>query len=214
MMNAYDELYLGRAQIALGAMLDYAVNDLHFKLEKFYHLFLAVGLAGKFERGDASCIAGCSGAELALNTLRLAGLETDPILPGFREGRSKEFWTGWALAYYQWSEAEAFRRIEEYMPVKKILEMYDPYHEMDIRQFADAVRIKKNTFEKNTALARLRKYAEMSQNMLAAQSDVPVRTIQQYEQRRKHIEKAGMDQLSRLGRALGCRVEDLVTAGM
>jgi hypothetical protein len=40
MMNAYDELYLGRAQIALGAMLDYAVNDLHFKLEKFYHLFL------------------------------------------------------------------------------------------------------------------------------------------------------------------------------
>ncbi len=45
---------------------------------------------------------------------------------------------------------------------------------------------------------------------LAGQADVPVRTIQQYEQRQKDINKAQAETLLRLARALNCNVEDLM----
>jgi len=209
-MNAYDESYLERAQITLGSMLDYAVHDLQMDLGAFYMLFLTTGLADRFADGCAACTVGNSGAELALKVLEKAGLPWEPTEPRYREGRSKEFWTGWALAYYQWSESESFKRIQEFMPVDQIRDMYEPYHEMDLRQFADTLKARKNAYGSKTALARLRRYAELSQSMLAEKSGVPVRTIQQYEQRQKHIEKAGADQLARLSRALCCSAEVLI----
>ena len=88
--------------------------------------------------------------------------------------------------------------------------MYEPYHEMDIRQFADRADEVWMKQTPETTLARLRKYAELSQSVLAKRSGVPVRTIQQYEQRQKDISKAGAEQLLRLGRVLCCPVEELV----
>ena len=45
---------------------------------------------------------------------------------------------------------------------------------------------------------------------LAQQAGVSVRTIQQYEQRRKDINKAQTETLLKIARALVCTVEDLV----
>lgn len=45
---------------------------------------------------------------------------------------------------------------------------------------------------------------------LAQQSGVSVRTIQQYEQRRKDINKAQTETLLKIARVLVCKVEDLV----
>lgn len=50
----------------------------------------------------------------------------------------------------------------------------------------------------------------MSQTQLAETSGVPVRSIQQYEQRRKDINKSNANTLLSLARALGCRMEDLL----
>ena len=55
-----------------------------------------------------------------------------------------------------------------------------------------------------------RKDLGLSQSELAGQADVPVRTIQQYEQRQKDINKAQAETLLRLARALNCNVEDLM----
>lgn len=41
-------------------------------------------------------------------------------------------------------------------------------------------------------------------------SGVPLRTIQQYEQRQKNINKAQVEYLLMLAQALCCRIEDLV----
>ena len=50
----------------------------------------------------------------------------------------------------------------------------------------------------------------MSQSELAEQSGVPVRTIQQYEQRQKRINKAQAEYLMMLANTLYCKAEDLI----
>lgn len=61
-----------------------------------------------------------------------------------------------------------------------------------------------------TNLKALRTLAGLSQSELAAQADVPVRTIKQYEQRQKDINKAQAVTLLRLARTLNCKVEDFM----
>ena len=48
MICAYDKLYLDKARIALGRMLDFAVYDLNYNLTEFYNLFLSSGVAERF----------------------------------------------------------------------------------------------------------------------------------------------------------------------
>ena len=61
-----------------------------------------------------------------------------------------------------------------------------------------------------TNLQRLRKLAGISQKELAKMADIPVRTIQQYEQRQKNINHAKVEYLIKLSHTLCCEVESLV----
>ena len=49
-----------------------------------------------------------------------------------------------------------------------------------------------------------------SQSQLAAAAGVPVRTLQQYEQRRKDLGKAQYEYIARLSAVLNCRPEELL----
>lgn len=73
-----------------------------------------------------------SGVELAYKVLELSGISQERIKPNYTTDRSEEFWTGWALAYYQWDTAMSFAEIVRYIPMKEIQALYSPYHEMDI----------------------------------------------------------------------------------
>ena len=53
----------------------------------------------------------------------------------------------------------------------------------------------------------------MSQSELARQAEIPVRTIQQYEQRQKDINRAHGETLMRLARVLHCSIDDLMEKG-
>ena len=88
--------------------------------------------------------------------------------------------------------------------------MYIPYHEMDIRQFTDRMDELYLESKKGTNLKILRKYAGMSQKELAEMSGVPLRTIQQYEQRQKNINRAKVEYLIRLSQSLSCEITDLI----
>lgn len=81
---------------------------------------------------------------------------------------------------------------------------------MDIRQFCDKMNGLYKTAKSETNLKLLRQSAGMSQRELSAISNVPLRTIQQYEQRQKNINKAQTEYLIMLARALFCNIEDLV----
>ena len=61
-----------------------------------------------------------------------------------------------------------------------------------------------------TNLKLFRQRAGLSQRELAEQSGVPLRTIQQYEQRQKNINKAQAEYLVMLSRVLCCGMEDLM----
>ena len=72
-MHAYDKLYLEKARTALGRMLDFAVHDLKHDLSAFFNLFIASGIAERFEHGDFTILAGKSGIELAYMVLDETG---------------------------------------------------------------------------------------------------------------------------------------------
>ena len=88
--------------------------------------------------------------------------------------------------------------------------MYSPYHEMDIRHFCDRMNELYRAANPETRLKQIRRRAGLSQSELAKMSGVPVRTIQQYEQRQKSINKANAEYLIMLARALHCSAEELI----
>ena len=130
--------------------------------------------------------------------------------PSYAYDRSPEYWIGWALAYYQWLTSLRFAEIEQAVSITEVRLLYTPYHEMDVRQFADKMNELYRAAKPETNLKAMRTLAGLSQSELAVQADVPVRTIQQYEQRQKDINKAQAETLLRLARALNCNVEDLM----
>lgn len=210
MIHAYDKVYLEKARICLGRMLDFAVHELKYDITPFFELFIQSGAASRFESGDFSVLVGMSGVELAYMVLEESGITCERIKPNYTANRSKEFWTGWALAYYQWETSINFSQIVQYVPIRNIMELYAPYHEMDIRQYVDKMNKLYCTGKPDTNLKLLRRNAGLSQRELAEMSGVPVRTIQQYEQRQKNINKAQAEYLVLLSKTLCCEVEDLM----
>lgn len=210
MIHAYDRVYLEKARTALGRMLDFAVYDLSYSLEEFFALFISSGVAARFEQGDFTVLVGMSGVELAYLVLEQSGLTVERIKPNYTIDRSEEYWTGWALAYYQWETALSFAEIVRCVPIEMIRNLYFPYHEMDIRQFCDKMNELYRAAKPYTNLKILRQNAGLSQRELAEVSGVPMRTIQQYEQRQKSINKAQAETLVMLAKALCCSVEDLI----
>lgn len=63
---------------------------------------------------------------------------------------------------------------------------------------------------KETHLKEMRLRNGLSQSQLAAASGVPLRTIQQYEQRQKNINKAQFEYIVRLSRVLNCEPVQLL----
>ena len=80
---------------------------------------------------------------------------------------------------------------------------------MDIQQFCDKMNELYRNTKPATNLKLLRQKAGLSQSELADLSGISVRTIQQYEQRQKSINKARVESLIVLSKALFCSVEDL-----
>lgn len=210
MIHAYDKIYLDKARLALGRMLDFAVYDLKYDISEFFNLFITSGIAARFENGDFTVLVGMSGVELAYKVLEQSDIRIDRIKPNYTVNRSEEFWTGWALAYYQWETSLSFSEITSHIPIRNIMALYSPYHEMDIRQFVDKMNELYKTAKPETNLKHLRQKVGLNQRELAELSGVPLRTIQQYEQRQKDINKAQAQYLVMLAQVLCCDMRDLM----
>lgn len=210
MIGAYDKNYLEKARATLGRMLGFAAYDLELDIKEFFDRFIVSGIANAFENGDSKTIAGKSGVELAYEVMEKTGEDVRNIKPRYTANRSEEYWTGWALAYYQWKTSLSFAEIVKYIPIDQIKALYSPYHEMDIRHFADKMNELYNKAKPETNLKIYRKRAGLSQKQLAELADIPVRMIQHYEQRQKNINKAQSEYLVRLSKVLNCDIENLL----
>ena len=207
MIHAYDKNYLSKAQNNLASMFDFAVYDLEEDLSLFYQKFLQSKICSQFERGESTIIVGKSGVELALDVI---GDESLAAKYRPAANRTPEYWCGWALAYFQWQTNLTFREINNYIPISEVMALYSPYHEMDISQFCDKMLELYNFRKDNSNLKKLRQDAGISQSELAEISEIPLRTIQQYEQNQKNINAAKAETVIKLAKALNCSVEALM----
>lgn len=210
MIRAYREIYLHNAQSALGDAFDYAVNACKIPGADFAKLFVASTLCKRMENGEPAILAGKSGIEIAAEVIEETTGRLPDAVPPTHFGRSKEYWIGWAVAYYQWYSARSYSEIFQALPYSDLLRLYDTLHEADVSKFADVAETRMRERFPETNLKRIRSAYGFSQAELAKQSGVTLRSIQMYEQRRKDINKASVETLLRLAKALGCSIEDFI----
>ncbi len=210
MTCAYREIYLSKAQAALGDAFDYAVNACGIAGEDFVKLFIASTISRRMENGEPAILAGKSGIEIALDVvLETTGKSLDAS-PAESLSRSREYWIGWVLAYYQWYSARSYSEIFKALSYEELQRMYCTLHEADISKFVDIADERMRERFKDTNLKRIRTTYGFTQAALARQSGVSLRSIQMYEQRRKAINKASGETLYRMAKTLGCAIEDLI----
>lgn len=210
MTRAYREIYLSKAQAALGDAFDYAVNACGILGEDFVKLFIVSTISQRMENGEPSILAGKSGIEIASDvaletTGKILDAEPAEIL-----SRSREYWIGWAVAYYQWYSTRSYSEIFKALSFDELQRMYYTLHEADISKFADIADGRIREYFKDTNLKRIRTAYGCTQATLAEQSGVALRSIQMYEQRRKNINRASAETLYRISKTLGCAIENLI----
>ena len=210
MKQAYNEIYLDDAMDNLGEMVDYAVNVCHVDIEEFWQMFLNSGLAEAFGKGSPNLVSGMSGTEMAYLVFDKAGKADMDYPIQIDYARSREYWSGWILAYYQWLTGKKFKDIYKSLDMTEIQRLYPTLHEAPEEKFVEIVDriLEKN--KKSTKLQMLRKNSGYSQAELAEHSGVNKRMIQQYEIGAKDINKAAGTTLMALAKVLSCEVEDLL----
>ena len=136
-IHAYQETYLSKAQAALGDAFDYAINTCGIPGEDFIKLFTASSVSKRMENGEPAFLAGKSGIEIAADVIfETTGRQLE-AMPEEHIGRSREYWIGWAVCYYQWFSARSFSDIFTVLSFDDLRKMYYTLHEADITKFAD-----------------------------------------------------------------------------
>ena len=210
MIHAYRETYLSKAQSVLGDAFHYAVNTCGIPGSDFIKLFVASSVSKRMENGEPAYLAGKSGIEIVIEVIEeTKGREVDQE-PQMQMGRSREYWIGWAVAYYQWFSSRKYGDIFKAVTFEDLQNMYYTLHEADISKFVDIVDKRMQEFFPETNLRRIRTEYGCTQAALAKLSGVSLRSIQMYEQRNKDINKASVETVHRIAKVLGCTIEDLM----
>lgn len=210
MIHAYQEIYLSNAQAALGDAFDYAVNTCGISGTDFTKLFTVSSISRRMENGEPKYLSGKSGIEIVRDVVRETMEKELTASPKETMWRSCEYWIGWAVAYYQWYSARKYSDIFKALPFDELQRMYPTLHEADITKFVEIADKRIRDCFPETSLKRIRSAYGCSQSELAQLSGVSLRSIQMYEQRNKDINKASVETVFRLAKALGCQMEDLM----
>ena len=176
--------------------------------EDFEKRFIQSDVAEEIESGNPKYIAGKSGLELFLEVMeRTTGKAYDTNLIESYE-RSPVYWVGWMLTHYQWYSGRTFRSIIDTVPYTELLGLYGTLHEADIEKSYEVLdtHFKKSKSKLKTA----RKHCGLTQEELAKESSVSLNTIRAYERKSKDINKAQIDIVLRLAKALKCDITELL----
>lgn len=201
MIHAYNEVYVNDAMITLAELFSYTPSKR--QADVLFQRFVLSGIAYQFGKGNPRYVNMPSQAlfyEIVDNSM--------PLIRNVGFGKTPQYWCGFVLAYYQWYTGMSFEQIGRRLPPSKIIDMYYPLHEASLEKFVDIAN--SIVCQKETNLAKYRKNANLSQEKLAAYSDVSYRSIQSYEQRQLHINTAPVYKLLKISRVLGCTIEDLL----
>ena len=206
--HAYSQLYLSKASRAVGNMLHDAVVEFGMDGEDFLKRFIQSDVAEEIESGNPKYIAGKSGLELFLEVMeKTTGKAYDTNFIESYE-RSPVYWVGWMLTHYQWYSGRTFKSILDTVPYNELLGLYGTLHEADIEKSYEVLDAH---FEKSESkLKTARTHCGLTQEELAHESGVSLNTIRAYERKSKDINKAQIDIVLRLAKALRCDITELL----
>ncbi len=212
MIYQYNEMYLDESMSNLGEALDYAFYSCKIPPKEFMSLFITSGYVKQFEIGNPTIISGLSGTELVINVLESLNIKLNKMPnPRNEYDYSPEYYTGYILAYFNYKTGISFKDIARVFSIDEIINMYPLLHEVSDDKAVDILLNKfKNHLNASSKLQIIRKASGLTQKELSIKSNVSLRSIQQYEQKAKNINKAATDSLLSLSFVLGCDVEDLL----
>ena len=194
----------------VGEAFDYAINICNISGENFVKMFFVSSVSKKMEKGEPKYLAGKSGIEIAREIVFETASKNLENEPSESFGRSKEYWIGWARAYYHWDTSRKYSDIFKVVSFSELEQMYYTLHEADISKFVDVINERMSEYFPETNLKRIRTAYGITQSELAKMADVSLRSIQMYEQRNKDINKASAETIYRIAKVLGCAMEELI----
>lgn len=211
MQGSYSELYLGDAMRNMGEMTEYAAEVKHLSLDLLFHMFVVSGFARRWEKGDPRILCGLSGTELCSRVLLECGMgEVNEEEALISYDTDLNYWCGWLVAFYQWRKRISFAHLFSSIHVEDLIRLYPALHTASEEkgvEVLDRLLLERNQV---TRLQTYRKRVCLSQQELAERSGVNLRTLQQYEVRRKDINRAAANRLVALADALLCSPADLL----
>lgn len=153
---------------------------------------------------------GISGVELALTMINKMGLNPDDQDLDYSRTDIVAYWTGSMLAYFQYVTQIPYSTILSLVKMNEISSLYYPLHEASEDKFVDVLLKIIGERKQISRLQARRKAMGLSQSELANYSGVNLRTLQDYEIKRKNINNASISILLKLSNALKCNVTDII----
>ena len=184
----------------LGDCFDYAVNDYGAEGSEVAELFCLSGVAREFERGNAWVVSGKSGVELFVLIAERSGNQTRPM-----PNLNNRF-----VNTPEYSKSSIFEDLLHVVPFDALRSLYYPWHEASEERVARLVCDMAKKASRQTKLALARKKLKKTQQDLAYESGVSLRSIQMYEQRQRNINEASVTSVRAIAKALHCNIEDLL----
>ncbi len=214
LIKSYEKTYLEDVADNLGLMLEYAVAC-EYNPIVIWEMFVSSKVAMEIEKGNPKYLSGYSAKDylsIVVNTYPAYERSlSDKIMSGdYAIKNDMYYWAGSAIARFQYESGLSFYVINKYLPIQTVLGMYETLHEADIQKFIDLATERVKREKPETNLKIIRRASGMTQQELAERSQVDLRSIQMYEQRRNDINKAQVDTVYKLARTLGCKIEDLL----
>ncbi|MCR5278376.1 MAG: helix-turn-helix domain-containing protein [Lachnospiraceae bacterium] len=209
-MYAYKETYLEYARKNLGDLFDYAVNVHKMKANDFWDIFAGSKLARALSCGEPKYTVGMSGSELFAELIYDTYRKRIDLKETKSFDRSREYWAGFALAFYQWRSGTSYAAIRRRgIMLSDIVDLY-VLHEASDEKFVEVMTGRMDDKRKSDTLKRLRIYAGLTQKELSEVSGVSLRMIQLYEQGQNDLSKAQASVVLSLAKSLGTDIEELI----
>lgn len=210
--KAYNEKELPQVISTLGKAFEFAEKCLPEGAAGFYRRFANSSVAATCTGPDAHPEIGGSAIELVLDVNEDASIDTllmnEKRLSKQETGRLR--WEAELLCRYQWETGLPFPAVLRTLTEERLRELHADYAELQPEEVVQKISVPETQEDSATNLARIRREHGLSQAGLAEASGVSLRSIQQYEQKKKDISHAQARSVYALAQALDCTMEELL----
>lgn len=210
--HPYSADWLVRIIRTVGKAFEFAEKCLPGGWESFYANFARSSAAASLTGPHAMPAIGDSAIELVLDVNDDTSIDT--LLMNEQRLSKQEtarlHWMAEVAVRFQWESGLAFRNVYQALGCDRLKELSQRYGALAAADVVPYLFIEAPKEEASTNLARIRKERGFSQQALSQASGVSLRSVQQYEQRKKDINHAQVRSVLGLAKALGCTIEELL----